>query len=63
LQREDDRGKITGEANITAEVIRPDTVWGKVLRRLFVVHARIVNTEASVHKIFGGQVLRNIESA
>jgi hypothetical protein len=30
LQREDGRGKVTGEAYFTADVIRPDILWGQI---------------------------------
>ena len=42
LQREDGRGKVTGEAHFTADVIRPDMLWGKILRSPL-AHARIVS--------------------
>ena len=29
LPREDGWGKVTGEAHFTADVIRPDMLWGK----------------------------------
>ena len=46
LQREDGRGKVTGEAHLIADVIRPDMLWGKILRSPL-AHARIVNIDAS----------------
>jgi CO/xanthine dehydrogenase Mo-binding subunit len=46
LQREDGRGKVTGEAHFTADVIRPGMLWGKILRSPF-AHARIVNIDTS----------------
>src|SRR5947208_6993226 len=46
LQREDGRGKVTGEAHFTADVIRPDMLWGKILRSPL-AHARIVKIDAS----------------
>lgn len=46
LPREDGRGKVTGEANFTADVIRPNMLWGKILRSPM-AHARIVNIDAS----------------
>ncbi len=46
LQREDGRGKVTGEAHFTADVIRPDMLWGKILRSPL-AHARIVSIDVS----------------
>ena len=46
LQREDGRGKVTGEAHFTADVIRPDMLWGKILRSPL-AHARIVSIDTS----------------
>ena len=46
LQREDGRGKVTGQAHFTADVIRPDMLWGKILRSPR-PHARVVNIDAS----------------
>lgn len=44
LQREDGRGKVNGEAQFTADVRRPDMLWGKILRSPL-AHARIVNID------------------
>ena len=44
LQREDGRGKVTREAHFTPDVIRPDMLWGKILRSPL-AHARIVNID------------------
>jgi CO/xanthine dehydrogenase Mo-binding subunit len=41
LQREDGQGKVTDEAYLTADVIRPDMLWDKILRSPL-AHARIV---------------------
>ena len=46
LQREDGRGKVTGEAHFTADIIRPDMLWGKILRSPL-AHARIVSIDTS----------------
>jgi CO/xanthine dehydrogenase Mo-binding subunit len=46
LQREDGRGKVTGEAHFTADVIRPDMLWAKILRSPL-AHARIVSIDTS----------------
>src|SRR2546422_9395028 len=46
LQREDGRGKVTGEAYFTADIIRPDMLWGKILRSPL-APARIVSIDAS----------------
>jgi CO/xanthine dehydrogenase Mo-binding subunit len=53
LKREDGRGKVTGQAHFTADVIRPDMLWGKILRSP-VPHARIVNIDASRAKSLPG---------
>jgi CO/xanthine dehydrogenase Mo-binding subunit len=46
LKRDDGRGKVTGQAHFTADVIRPDMLWGKILRSPL-PHARIVNIDTS----------------
>jgi len=46
LPREDGWGKVTGEAHFTADVIRPDMLWGKILRSPL-AHDRIVKIYAS----------------
>jgi CO/xanthine dehydrogenase Mo-binding subunit len=42
LEREDGLGKVNGAARYAADVIRPGTLWGKVLRSPL-AHARILN--------------------
>ncbi|MGH7767124.1 MAG: xanthine dehydrogenase family protein molybdopterin-binding subunit [Candidatus Binatia bacterium] len=46
LEREDGLGKVSGAARYTADVIRPGTLWGKVLRSPL-PHARILNIDTS----------------
>jgi putative selenate reductase molybdopterin-binding subunit len=46
LQREDGQGKVTGQAHFTADVIRADMLWGKILRSPL-AHARIMKIDTS----------------
>jgi carbon-monoxide dehydrogenase large subunit len=46
LPRDDGWGKVTGRASFTADIMRPDMLWGKILRSP-VPHARIVNIDTS----------------
>jgi CO/xanthine dehydrogenase Mo-binding subunit len=54
LQREDGRGKVTGEAHFTADVIRPDMPWGKILRSPL-AHARIVSIRCQLRAKSSGR--------
>jgi CO/xanthine dehydrogenase Mo-binding subunit len=53
LPREDGQGKVTGQTRFTADVIRPDMLWGKILRSPL-PHARIVNIDTSRAKLLPG---------
>jgi CO/xanthine dehydrogenase Mo-binding subunit len=53
LEREDGLGKVNGEARYTADVIRPGTLWGKVMRSPL-PHARIININTSRAKALPG---------
>ena len=53
LPREDGLGKVTGQAHFTADVVRPGTLWGKILRSPL-PHARIVNVDANRAKRLAG---------
>lgn len=46
LPREDGRGKVTGQASFTADIMRPDMLWGKILRSPL-PHARIANIDTN----------------
>ncbi|HEY2990739.1 MAG TPA: xanthine dehydrogenase family protein molybdopterin-binding subunit [Candidatus Binatia bacterium] len=53
LIREDGLGKVDGSARYTADVIRPGTLWGKVLRSPL-SHGRILHIDASRAKALAG---------
>ena len=53
LIREDGLGKVNGETRYTADVVRPGTLWGKILRSPL-PHARIINIDTSRAKALTG---------
>ena len=53
IPRADGLGKVTGEAQYTADVQLPGTLWGKTLRSPF-AHARIVRIDTSQAKALPG---------
>ncbi|HWP60760.1 MAG TPA: xanthine dehydrogenase family protein molybdopterin-binding subunit [Candidatus Acidoferrales bacterium] len=53
VPREDGRGKVTGQARFTADVVHKGTLWGKILRSPL-PHARILRIDTSRAKKLRG---------
>jgi hypothetical protein len=46
LEREDRRRKVTGQAHFTADVIRPNVLWDKILRNSWRTRAASISIPA-----------------
>ncbi len=58
-EREHSRGKVTGQADFIADVMRRAMLWGKILRSPL-AHARMDNIDASGARNFLGVKATNV---